>query len=168
MHDRTRMTIMHCHIRSSHSSPGAESVEQQWRGSFQSGGGEQHLTFDISIQKCRPWSCDWLDLVTLVTLSSLTVNFVIFILYYKIVVDVWDFDLKCMLFILPSPLGSCSSLFVVSKGSCWPRQAEQPAARAEGPSWEGAEGGEGAAWEGVGRVQNENSLLWIRGETSAV
>ena len=59
-------------------------------------------------------------------------------------------------------------IFTIYSGSCWPGQAEQPAAGAEGPRGEGVEGGEGAAREGVGRVQNENSLLWIRGETSAI
>ena len=106
--------------------------------------------FIVILDTMGSWLC-YLHIVKLITINYLLLILETFI---------WNI---CLLYC------SCRSLksWYLKQGSCWPRQAEQPVARAEGPRWEGAEGGEGAPWEGVGRVQNENSLLWIRGEILA-
>ena len=49
-------------------------------------------------------------------------------------------------------------------GAHWPGQADQPAEGAEGPRREGHQGGEGAPRAGTGRVQNEDSHLWLWGK----
>ena len=49
-------------------------------------------------------------------------------------------------------------------GTDWQGQADQPTQGPEGPSGEGHQGREGASREGVSRVQNENSHLWVWSE----
>ena len=78
------MKIMHCNTRTSHNSPGAKSVQQQWGSSLQFGGGSKYLPVSavtIFIQKCWLVSQDRIDIEFLPLLSYKTLNIIILIFW---------------------------------------------------------------------------------------